>query len=504
LKQKGIRIIGFYCPYKGDRTKWLGCDPTDFYDVPPQCGTMQDWRDMVAAAHSKGMKVICYFVNIYIDIQSAYFKTAEQQYAAGNLSARECSSFHWTKNNKDPVPGPGMNLAWQQSSTAGAYYFSTWGMAGFDFNLQSSLDEVTRFEKFWLDAGMDGFMFDVGMTDQRYKYHMVDLPKTYTTSDKWLTFEVTSSSQASSYVGFGLTSWFNFEDNDNSNDYTYITKEGGNANGLETRLANVDYARSHGCMTHNWSVLTSGDGLMYVQEAALLAGAGVLYGSPMSSIHNTFAADVRTAWGKVLQIINNNPSLWPISARKRIPAGSDTKAYAMMRTSTDGSKVTLLAYNFSNAAKNVTVDLTGTGISTNVTPYDLYKNADAPRITSTNYTVNLPAWGFAILDVTPATTTEAYRMVRVQDKPMLSVYSNSSTITFMLSPGAMRLSPTLTVVDMAGKTVCRLNTPSAAGNDGYVTWSKTTGNGHRVKGGYYVILVESGSCSVLSKKILVD
>ena len=71
----------------------------------------------------------------------------------------------------------------------------------------------------------------------------------------------------------------------------------------------------------------------------------------------------------------------------------------MKRTSLDGSKTALLIYNFSNETKNVTVNLSGSGINTNQTPVDLYNGGNGPAITSSNYTVSLPAYGFKMLGV---------------------------------------------------------------------------------------------------------
>ena len=104
LKRDGIRVLGFFSPYYGDQKVCDGCDPVNFYTVPPQNGTLQDWKDLVAAAHRKGMKVVSYFVNIYMDSNSSYFRTAERQYAAGDRTSREVSSFAWTTNPQDPLP----------------------------------------------------------------------------------------------------------------------------------------------------------------------------------------------------------------------------------------------------------------------------------------------------------------------------------------------------------------------------------------------------------------
>ncbi len=95
--------------------------------------------------------------------------------------------------------------------SAGAYYWKLW-FPGFDWSLPSSVAEVTRIEKFWLDTGIDGFMWDVGTSNPLFKPSAVDLPKSYTSNDKWLTFERANSSNAAVYKDFGLTSWFNYKD----------------------------------------------------------------------------------------------------------------------------------------------------------------------------------------------------------------------------------------------------------------------------------------------------
>ncbi len=93
LKSKGIRVLGFFSPYHGDKTLCDGCDPLDFYNVSPQNGTIEDWKTLVAEAHERGMKVVSYFVNIYMDEKSEFFKTAEQQYAAGDRTSNEVSAI---------------------------------------------------------------------------------------------------------------------------------------------------------------------------------------------------------------------------------------------------------------------------------------------------------------------------------------------------------------------------------------------------------------------------
>ncbi|SDU79006.1 alpha-amylase family glycosyl hydrolase [Jiangella alkaliphila] len=418
LKSRGIRVLGFFAPYNGGKHWCDGCAPYDFYSVPPQNGTMEDWESLVDAAHKLDMKVVAYFANIYMDEDGLFFRTAEQQYAAGDRTSREVASFRWTDDPTDPLPrlqnGPPSFSKWEFSEEAGAYYWKLWFGPGFDFDLPGARAELERIEKFWLDTGLDGFMWDVGRVDEAMRYFAVELPKTYTSNDKWLTYERGGSASADAFAEFGLNAWFNGADTDTVNDYTRIVDGTTDADGLEAGLANTDRARELGATTHTWSIWGDeeftnliphqyptypNDEVMRVQEAALLAGAGIHYGAGMYDQYTRWSSKLRSNWERVLRTVNANKALLPSADRVRVPAGSDPKAYAMRRTSEDGRQTALLIYNFNSTATNVTVDLTGTGIQTRQTPKDLYNGGRATAINGTSYTVRLPAYGFTMLEV---------------------------------------------------------------------------------------------------------
>ena len=197
------------------------------------------------------------------------------------------------------------------------------------------------------------------------------------------------------------------------NDYVRIIKGEINADGLEKALQHSDWAHERNCWTYAWSIwhdavanlnhskpypTYSNDDIMRVQEAALLAGAGITYGCGMYDQYLTWSPTLKSNWGKVLKTINSNTCLLPSASRNRLST-SDQTTYAIKRTSADGSETAILIYNFSNNAQDVSVDLSGSGINTNQTPVDLYNGGNGPAITSSIYTVNLPAYGFKILSV---------------------------------------------------------------------------------------------------------
>jgi len=434
LKSRGIRVLGFFTPYQGNKANCDGCSPVDFYRPSPQSGSMQDWNHLVAAAHGKGMKVVTYMINIYMDETSPFFKKAEKEYAAGDRTSREVSSFAWTKDPNTPVPNLNPQMAsddwtgWKWSKTAGAYYWKLWFGPGFDFTKPGGRTEVDRMEKFWFDTGIDGVIWDVGTTDERWKHDAIDLPKSYTPNEKWLAIEQADSGTASVWQQYGVNTWHQskgsvFPENDASNDYSRIVNGTTDADALEEALRATDTARAMGATTYAWSIWGDDpdvnlkphkyptypdDDVMRVQEAALLAGAGITYGSAMNDQYIRWSKKLQTGWGRVLQTVNSNAALLPSASRSRVTAGFDTsnpssgldpKVYAMRRTSADGKQTALLLYNFHNTAAKVSVDLDGTGIRTKQTPKDLYNGGNGPAIDGRAYTVDLPAYGFKILQV---------------------------------------------------------------------------------------------------------
>ena len=97
-------------------------------------------------------------------------------------------------------------------------------------------------------------------------------------------------------------------------------------------------------MTHAWSIWGDdpNSNLMRVQEAALLAGSGITYGSAMYDQYIRWSEVLKTNWEKVLQTVNANKALFPAASRTMVPTGTDPKFYAMQRTSEDGAQTAVL------------------------------------------------------------------------------------------------------------------------------------------------------------------
>lgn len=401
LHRDGVRVIGIYSPYNGDPEKWLGCAPLDFYATAPHSGSLEDFEAMTQKAHDLGMKVVTYFVNIYIDTRSEFFQIAEAQYQAGDRDSHEVSAIRWSETGDDPLPEPAAGPSeWVFSETADAYYWSLWGEGGLDHTLAATREELRRVEAFWLDRGVDGFMWDAAFPDPAFRDLMVEFPLEHAQRDLWITFESTSGDDAAEYVDFGLSSWFNFGDDDSANDYTRIVSGEINVDELESALQVADKARHHGRLTHAWSPWGlpryEDNQRMLPQEAALLAGAGIAYGAPNFTAQNGWPDDALDGWSQVMTTVNANPALHPASSRVRVPVIGSPRAFAMLRS--DGNEQVLAVYNFEPTGTRVTVDLGDLDVVGDVV-VDLMTDERTPELVSEQPEIEVDGYGFRFLQI---------------------------------------------------------------------------------------------------------
>lgn len=131
-----------------------GYNVTNFYDVNPQYGTLDDLRNLLAKAHKRGIRII-------LDIS---FNVTSNQHPWFISAASPSSPYHdwYVWSNYDP----GYTGSWGQQvwfPLNGRYYYSTFSAYSPDLNhLNPEVGEVMQdVVRFWLeDVGMDGFRLD--------------------------------------------------------------------------------------------------------------------------------------------------------------------------------------------------------------------------------------------------------------------------------------------------------------------------------------------------------
>jgi alpha-amylase len=131
-----------------------GYDVTDYFNVNPEYGTLEDFNRMVEEAHKRGIHVIIDFVINHTSSEHPWFVAAQDP----------VSEFHdwyiWSETNPGYL-GPWNEKVWHPSSL-GTFYYGVFSSKMPDLNYTNPNVTVKMEEaaKFWLDMGVDGFRVD--------------------------------------------------------------------------------------------------------------------------------------------------------------------------------------------------------------------------------------------------------------------------------------------------------------------------------------------------------
>ncbi|MHC6176350.1 glycoside hydrolase family 13 protein [Glutamicibacter sp. X7] len=164
LEDLGVDAI-WLSPFYTSPQKDAGYDVSDYCDVDPLFGTLQDFDQMVAEAHRRGLRVIIDLVPNHCSDQHPWFQEALK--AAPGSPERDRFIFRDSEdvpNNWQSVFGGSM---WTRTTnpdgSEGQWYLHIFDSSQPDFNwknpeVRAMFADVLRF---WLDRGVDGFRVDV-------------------------------------------------------------------------------------------------------------------------------------------------------------------------------------------------------------------------------------------------------------------------------------------------------------------------------------------------------
>jgi maltose alpha-D-glucosyltransferase/alpha-amylase len=171
---KGVTVKLDYVKELGVNTIWLmpfypsplrddGYDISEYEDVHPQYGTLDDFREMLAEAHKRGLRVITELVINHTSSDHPWFKAArlappgspernfyvwsdtDQIYQGTRIIFTDTETSNWTW---DPI--------------AKQYYWHRFFSHQPDLNFDNPavMEAIFRTMRFWLDMGVDGFRLD--------------------------------------------------------------------------------------------------------------------------------------------------------------------------------------------------------------------------------------------------------------------------------------------------------------------------------------------------------
>jgi alpha-amylase len=130
-----------------------GYDVTDYYDVNPDYGTLEDFEALLNAAHERGIKIILDLVVNHTSSEHPWFEAS----SANDPTYRDYYSWSDTDLGWKGASGA---PAWH-SSESGYYLGLFWsGMPDLNFRNDKVVEEINNAARFWLDMGVDGFRVD--------------------------------------------------------------------------------------------------------------------------------------------------------------------------------------------------------------------------------------------------------------------------------------------------------------------------------------------------------
>jgi alpha-amylase len=131
-----------------------GYDVTQYKAVNPDYGTMDEFKEMLEAAHQRGIKVIIDLVLNHTSTQHPWFVKS----AANDSFYR---NFYRWENTPLNATGPWGQQVWHSKNNQ-YYYGVFWsGMPDLNFNYKPVRDSIFDIAKFWIkEIGVDGFRLD--------------------------------------------------------------------------------------------------------------------------------------------------------------------------------------------------------------------------------------------------------------------------------------------------------------------------------------------------------
>jgi len=159
-----------------------GYDVTDYQDVNPDYGTLEDFHQLLEECHARGIRVIIDFVINHTSDKNPWFQ------AALDPTSPYHEYYVWSETKPQGL-GPLGQESWFKAPNGKYYYAVFWsGMPDLNYNNPKVTEEIYAATQFWLEEGVDGFRVDAA----RYLFEdgemLQDAPATIQWFQDWRAF----------------------------------------------------------------------------------------------------------------------------------------------------------------------------------------------------------------------------------------------------------------------------------------------------------------------------
>ncbi len=162
VKELGVNTI-WLMPFYPSPLRDDGYDISEYEDVHPQYGTLDDFREMLTEAHKRGLRVITELVMNHTSNDHPWFQAARRAPAG----SPERDFYVWSDTDQ-LYKGTRIIFTdtetsnWTWDPVANAFFWHRFFSHQPDLNFDNPkvLEAILKTMRFWLDMGVDGFRLD--------------------------------------------------------------------------------------------------------------------------------------------------------------------------------------------------------------------------------------------------------------------------------------------------------------------------------------------------------
>ena len=161
LADLGVDAV-WLSPFFKSPMKDFGYDVSDYCDVDPLFGSLQDAKRLIKTAHQLGLKVMIDQVLSHSSDQHPWFVESRQ-----SRSNPKSEWYVWADAKADGSPPNNWlsvfgGSAWQWDTRRGQYYFHHFlsSQPDLNFHHEPVREAMLQTVRFWLDLGVDGYRLD--------------------------------------------------------------------------------------------------------------------------------------------------------------------------------------------------------------------------------------------------------------------------------------------------------------------------------------------------------
>lgn len=165
IEKLGVNLI-WVCPFYSSPMDDNGYDVSDFYNVDPMFGSIEDAKALISEAHKRNIKVVLDLVMNQTSDEHPWFVQSKQ-----NKTNEKRDWYIWKDGKLDSNNQlqPPTNWAsffegscWKYDETTNQFYMKIFSdkMPDLNWENQQLREAMKSMAKWWLDLGVDGFRID--------------------------------------------------------------------------------------------------------------------------------------------------------------------------------------------------------------------------------------------------------------------------------------------------------------------------------------------------------